>query len=98
VTRAREAAEPVGLTRTQRDVLLVIQELIDLDGRPPSYAEIQHELGLASKGPVAGCVARLVERGWLEKADHHRRSIVIKRRLPLPEEFVFVLPSSRGAA
>ncbi len=69
----------VGLTRTQRDMMLVIQELIGLDGHAPSYCEIAHEMSLSNVGGVGRIVDILVERGYLDRRPRCARSLIVPR-------------------
>jgi len=86
---AQPSAPPYGLTRRQRETLLVIQELIDA-GTPPSFAEICAELEFASRAHAYQTVRRLQARGWLDWRPHCARSFRLLRRLPMPPEPVFV--------
>jgi len=82
---------PDGLTPAMRDMLLVIQELVALDGCSPSYAEIAHEMSLSNVGGVHRLVNLLVERGWLGRKPHAARSLVVLRSVPMPEEPAYVV-------
>lgn len=75
-----------GLTRMQRDMLLVIQELIALDGYAPSYDGIAHELGLASKGRIAEVLTALKQRGHIDYQPRRPRSIIVLQPIPFPDE------------
>ncbi len=79
-----------GLTRLQRDCLRVIQELTGDDAVPPSYEQIAHELGMASKSGVKFVVDRLVERGFLARKDGKRRSLAVITPVPMAEDVEFV--------
>ena len=81
----------VGLTRTQHDMMLIIQELVALDGHSPSYREIAHEMSLANVGGVGRIVDLLVERGYLDRQPCCARSLVVLRPVPMPDEPEFVV-------
>lgn len=76
---------PYGLTRAQRDCLLVIQELSG-DGVPPSLDEIAHELCLCNRGRAHALLTGLRDRGFLTWLPHRARSIAVVRPIPAPEE------------
>jgi hypothetical protein len=78
----------MGLTRTMRDCMLVIQEFADSEGRMPSYGEMARELDVVSRGNIVRIVEALVERGYLRRG--MLRRLVIMARIPAPpdEEFV----------
>jgi SOS-response transcriptional repressor LexA len=75
-----------GLTRVQRQTMLIIQELTGPDGLAPSYDEIAHELGLASKSGIVHIVDRLVERGHLARIVGKARSLTVLQPVPVPED------------
>jgi repressor LexA len=83
----REAAaqQVYGLTRGQYDCLCVIQELMDAGGVAPSLAEIAHELGLKSKSGAHALVSQLVARGYLGRMAERARSLVVLRRVEMPD-------------
>lgn len=74
-----------GLTRNQRDCLLVIQELSG-GGVPPSLDEIAHELGFASRGQVHILLVALRDRGHIAWLPRQARSTTVLRPIPMPEE------------
>lgn len=82
----RQPRDADGLSRLERDVLLVIQELLALDGYGPSLIEIAHEVGCASKGNIHRVLAALRRRGFIEWLPRHHRSIRVLRPIPMPEE------------
>lgn len=85
-------APAYGLTRDMRDCLLVIQELSAANnGVPPSYREIQAELGVASISRVFELVAALEQRGWLARRLAAGRSLRVLRSLPMPQEYALDL-------
>jgi DNA-binding XRE family transcriptional regulator len=55
-----------GLSHRQRDILRVIREALEADGRPPSMREIGDAVGLPSSG-VCYQVARLEGMGYLHR-------------------------------
>jgi SOS-response transcriptional repressor LexA len=75
-----------GLTRVQRETMLIIQELSGPDGLAPSFDEIAHELGLASKSGIVRLVDRLVERGHLARIVGKARSLKVLKPVPVPED------------
>ncbi len=81
----------VGLTRTQHSMMLVIQELIALDGHSPTYREIAHEMSLSNIGGVGRIVDLLVERGHLGRRPHCARSLVVLAPVPMAADFAFEL-------
>lgn len=84
------SGEIFGLTRAQRDTLLVIQELTAADGIAPSYDQIRRELEIASRGRICTIIDALVERGHVARLPRRRRSLVVLRPIPMPEEPVIV--------
>jgi SOS-response transcriptional repressor LexA len=80
------ATAAFGLTRKQRDVLLVIQELTALDGVPPTYAEIAREIDAPSRSEIKRLLNLLRDRGWIDWLPYRHRSIVVLRQIPMPEE------------
>lgn len=83
--RNDDPAVPVGLTRLQRDTLLVIQEL-SADGVAPSITEIAAALSCGSRSLVHGVLGRLRDRGYIAWRRAEARSITVLRALPMPEE------------
>lgn len=79
-----------GPTPTQRDCLLVVQELTALDGVAPTLDEIQRELGHPNRSNVHWLLCRLKERGWVDWVPAKARSIVVLRSVPMPDEPVIV--------
>lgn len=80
----------LGLTRAQRDLLRILQELTGPDGVPPSYDELAREMCLASKGGISALVDGLVARGWIVRRKGCARSLEILGRVELPEDVEFV--------
>lgn len=72
-----------GLTRMQRDALLVIQELAEIDGALPSCSTIAQELGLRTRGGAYWLIEKLIERGYLARREGR---LAIVRPIPFPEE------------
>lgn len=79
-----------GLTQTQRDCLLVIQELTDKGaGISPTFAEIQREMGASSRASVHRLIDCLQQRGYVQRERSHARSLtILKRVLPLDEDVI----------
>lgn len=78
----------LGLTRTMRDCMRIVQEYADTRGYIPSYGEIATELDLKSKGNVVRLVDALVERGYLRRSILRRMVIVARVPMPPDEEIV----------
>lgn len=77
--RDQEATRPkVGLTRRLADTLAVIEDYHSKHGFSPSYEEMMHSLGLASKAGVFRLVNELEERGHISRLPHQSRSIVLR--------------------
>lgn len=94
LAQAAPAADPgFGLTQGQRYAVWIIQELTQLDGVPPSVAEIARELGNSSKGRTHAILSSLKRRGWIDWIPGHRRSLVLRRPLPWPAGFAEECPS-----
>lgn len=75
-----------GLTALQMSCMQIIQELTDASGGvPPSYDEIAREMGQASKGNTFRLVTCLVERGFITRLPHRRRTLAILYRVPMPD-------------
>jgi len=85
-----KGAAAYGLTRRQRDVLLVIQELTGTAGRPPSIAEIAAELEIASRSQVHEILRALRTRGWVDWLPAAARSLRVLQPIAMPEEPEFV--------
>lgn len=81
-------ARPYGLTRTQYDTMQVLQELIALDGQPPSLDELGAELGLTSRANVHKQLTALRDRGYIDWLPCKRRSVTVRVPLPVPAEFM----------
>ena len=86
-----------GLTTQMRDTLLVIQELSALDGRAPSYREVCHEMGFASRSEIVRLVRSLRERGFIDYLPQRARSLVVLRPIPMPDDLEIVGFFSRGS-
>lgn len=72
----------LGLTDLQRRTYDFVRASLEANGIPPSYAEIQEHLGLASKSGVVRLIDALVERGWLTRMKHRPRSIALAQEDP----------------
>ena len=66
------------LTARQHEVLLLVMDLTDLDGRPPTVEELRECLGVASKYTVACHLDALVKKGYLERRRGARGLRVLK--------------------
>ncbi|HEX3884781.1 MAG TPA: hypothetical protein VHW66_19160 [Stellaceae bacterium] len=88
-----------GLTRLQRDCLLVIQEIVDTTGAAPSIEELRQELDLKSRSQAQRLLRCLRERGYLTWPDSAARSITVLHRIPYPDDFLFevVRPADSSA-
>jgi SOS-response transcriptional repressor LexA len=68
----------IGLTRTQRDLLLAIDELTcEAGGVSPSYRELADALGLASINPITRGVRLLRDSGMIRTIPNCARAIEI---------------------
>jgi SOS-response transcriptional repressor LexA len=79
-------SRPYGLTRTQHDMMLVIQELTMLGGQPPTLDEISTELCMTGRASVHKQLSALRARGYLDWLPCLRRSITVRVPLPVPVE------------
>lgn len=75
-----------GLTRVQRDCLLIVQELTAANGIAPSLEEIGHELGFRGKNGVHRILVILRDRGHIDWLPCKSRSLTVVRPIPMPEE------------
>lgn len=73
-----------GLTRRQRETMLVIQEAVDRDGVAPSREELRRRLDLASVSQSQRLIERLEARGYLRRLPYQARALEILRRVPVP--------------
>jgi SOS-response transcriptional repressor LexA len=90
--------ETYGITPMQRIAALVIHELTEADGRPPSIGEIAGELDVC-RSTAHALIAGLRDRGWLTWRRNQKRSIrLLKAPAPLAETPVEVTPAGRMAA
>jgi SOS-response transcriptional repressor LexA len=90
--------ETYGITPAQRICALVIRELTEADGRPPSIGELAEELDVGRR-TVHGLVSGLRDRGWLTWRRGQARSIrMLKVPAPLAETPFEVTPAGRMAA
>lgn len=89
---------PIGLTPTQRDVLLIIQELTAVYGAAPGYRDIARECSFGSPSGVARVIDRLEERGFIARTRGKNRSLAVLRPIPMPEDFPFELTAAGLAA
>jgi hypothetical protein len=74
--------DPNRLTQAQWRCLKAVDDFIAGMGFPPTVAELADMLKLKSKNGVAECLARLEEKGWLERLALKSRAIRIVRRPP----------------
>jgi repressor LexA len=65
----------MALTRRQRQVLDVVEELIEQNGYSPSLEEIGEKLGLSSVATVHKHISHLVQKGYVQRAWNQNRSI-----------------------
>jgi repressor LexA len=65
----------MALTKRQRQVLDVVEELIDANGYSPSLEEIGERLGLSSVATVHKHISHLVQKGYVQRAWNQNRSI-----------------------
>lgn len=65
------------LTAQQTSALRFIENYLDEHGNGPSFDDIAHGLGLASKSGAARLVEALEERGAIRRLPHKARSITL---------------------
>jgi len=65
----------MALTRRQRQVLDVVENLIEQNGYSPSLEEIGEKLGLSSVATVHKHISHLVQKGYVQRAWNQNRSI-----------------------
>lgn len=75
---AQLVSEP-GLTRLQRNVLLLIQENIAAKGVSPSTSELADRLGKKSKSNIHRALTCLEERGAIRRQPFRARAIEVLR-------------------
>jgi repressor LexA len=63
------------LTKRQREVLEALRRLHDQHGFAPSLREVADEVGLASVSSVHAHVAKLTERGLVERRPRQPRTV-----------------------
>lgn len=85
VSTARNASLAVrpkmALTAKQRDLLEFIRAFsAENGGVAPSYEEMMHAMGLASKSGIHRLVVALEERGFINRLPERARAIVIVER------------------
>lgn len=83
------------LTATERDVLLIIQELTATYGYGPSVREIAHEMCFAAHSNVPAILDELQAKGYITRLRARVRSIRVLRPIPMPEEPEIVSPFAR---
>lgn len=64
-----------GMTARQRELLMFVNAYIKRYGIAPTFEEMKHGLGLASKGGIHRLIAGLAGRGFLTHAPRRARSI-----------------------
>lgn len=74
-----------GLTEPQRQLLQIIQELIDETGVSPTLLELRTEMDEASKSSIHRKLVCLRRRGWIETLPYAARSIRVLHRTDLPD-------------
>jgi repressor LexA len=65
----------MALTKRQRQVLDVVEDLIEQNGYSPSLEEIGARLGLSSVATVHKHISHLVQKGYVQRAWNQNRSI-----------------------
>lgn len=68
-----------GLTKRQRDLMLVIQKAVETTGIAPSFEQMAEEIGLKSTGNIHRLVVGLEERGFITRIKHRARGIYVRR-------------------
>ena len=70
------------LTKRQRDLLILLDERLRVDGISPSFDEMRESLGLKSKSGVHRLLGSLQERGFIRRLPHRARAIEVLRMPP----------------
>lgn len=82
------AAQPMGLTQRQGDVLAFVRAYVASKGRPPALREIAAGIGIRSIGRIHELLCALETRGHIKTLAGKTRSLVLISRSPDS----FVLP------
>lgn len=69
------------LTKSQRDLMLFLQDTFDETGVMPSYDEMLPPAGLKSKSGIRSMLNCIEERGFIKTLSHRPRAIDIIRRV-----------------
>ncbi|MBC6444009.1 MAG: transcriptional repressor LexA [Alphaproteobacteria bacterium GM202ARS2] len=85
------------LTKRQRDLLILLDERLRVDGISPSFDEMRESLGLRSKSGVHRLLGSLQERGFIRRLPHRARAIEVLRVPPKPVDVGFA-PRARRTA
>ncbi len=81
------------LTEKQRDLLLLIDKRVKVNGVPPSYDEMKDHLGLASKSGIHRLITALEERGFIRRLPNKARALEVLK-LPTDGGDAPVLPEA----
>lgn len=76
---------PLGLTRDQRDVLLIIQEMVEETGTPPTVRELAAEMEIGVSSAHHYLVA-LKTRGHIDFRPGSARSVVVLHPIEPPPD------------
>lgn len=73
----------VSLTPKQQAVLQAIEEMIRIEGRPPSYKELQEKLGYSSTASIWRFVSSLKKKGLILEKSRQWHSLLPQKTTPL---------------
>ena len=81
---------PISLTKTQLDLMRIIQELHDA-GEPVTYRRMELEMDLHSLSGITRILTGLIERGYLRRRWEGRKlHLDILQRVEMPKDFRFL--------
>ena len=86
------------LTPREMVCLGIIIEWWGLYGHAPSFAELAHEMSVATKSNIADIVGSLTRKGWLrERAPHAMRRLIPLHPVPIPSGYeVAITPAGEA--
>lgn len=76
-TKKRSPKKYYGLTRRQKDLLVLIKKFLKNNKYSPSYEELKQVIGLKSKSVVHSHLHCLKKRGYIMFKPGARRSIMV---------------------
>lgn len=78
--KPRPEVQPAGLTRRRREILLVIDDLIEEHGYSPTFREIMSAIGIHSPSTLHVHLHALKSTGWIDFEPRSPRTIRVLRR------------------